>query len=230
MILAAGRGRRMRTLTNTCPKPLLKVLGKPLLRYHIDKLVGMGIVDIVINHAYLGEQIVDYVGDGSDFGASIRLSAEPDGPYETAGGIAHALPLLAEPDGQPFLVVNGDVWTDYDFALCSTPLDTALAHLILVANPEHHKQGDFALDEQGVVHQQGVEKYTFSGIGLYQPALFCNLPHDRLGLGAVLRQVMDQGLVTGSVYQGYWTDVGTPERLQQLNQQLTVTQKRAQRG
>ena len=229
MILAAGLGKRMRPLTNTCPKPLLPLLGKPLLTYHIEKLVELGITDIVINHAYLGQQIVDYINDGSQFGANIQLSAEPVGAYETAGGIIKALPLLTQnAQNQPFIVVNGDIWTDYDFALLPRQLDNLLAHLVLVNNPPHNLEGDFAINEQNLAVDKDINAkqqcYTFSGIGVYHPALFDGLVKDgkigKLPLAPILREAMNKGLVGASLHQGRWTDVGTPQRLQQLADEL----------
>ena len=224
MILAAGLGKRMRPLTDTCPKPLLPLLGKPLLTYHIEKLVALGITDIVINHAYLGEQIVDYIGDGSQFGANIQLSAEPQGAYETAGGIINALPLLTHNiPNEPFMVVNGDIWTDYDFALLPRQLNNVLAHLVLVNNPPHNLDGDFAINEQGLATEYGDIMYTLSGISVYSPQFFSGLTLSKLPLAPLLRKAMAKGLVSASLYQGGWTDVGTPQRLQQLAEQLANT-------
>ena len=221
MILAAGRGERMRPLTDNCPKPLLPLLGKPLLTYHIEKLVTLGVNKIVINHAYLGEQIVDYIGDGSQFGASIELSAEPQGALETAGGIANALPLLCPQDSdETFIVVNGDIWTDFDFAHLPPHLTNTLAHVVLVANPSHNQGGDFAIDEQGLARNSGKCRYTFSGIGVYRGAFFNGLKVAKQPLAPMLRAAMDKGLVSASLYEGKWTDVGTPQRLQQLSDEL----------
>lgn len=163
MILAAGRGERMRPLTDHKPKPLLEANGKPLIVHTINQLVAAGFSDIVINHAHLGQQIEDHLGDGQAFGASIAYSPEGEA-LETAGGIIKALPLLG--DG-PFLVVNGDIATDYPYAILKNQ-DFDLAHLVLINNPEHHPEGDFALDSAGQVLETGAEKWTFSGIGLYQ--------------------------------------------------------------
>lgn len=186
MILAAGLGKRMRPLTDTCPKPLLPLLGKPLLTYHIEKLVALGITDIVINHAYLGEQIVDYIGDGSQFGANIQLSGEPHGAYETAGGIINALPLLSKDnENQAFIVVNGDIWTDYDFALLPSQLKNVLAHLVLVNNPPHNLDGDFAVNEQGLACNEGRERYTLSGVSVYHPSFFDGLTVSKLALSLI---------------------------------------------
>lgn len=236
MILAAGLGKRMRPLTDNCPKPLLPLLGKPLLTYHIEKLVALGITDIVINHAYLGEQIVNYIGDGRQFGANIQLSGEPQGAYETAGGIINALPLLtsnaesltsnaesvtSKVENQPFMVVNGDIWTDYDFDQIPRKLNDVLAHLVLVNNPPHNLDGDFAIDEQGFANESGAPRYTFSGISVYHPSFFEGLKVSKQPLAPLLRKAMGKGLVSASLYQGRWTDVGTPQRLQQLADELT---------
>ena len=212
MILAAGRGDRMRPLTDVCPKPLLKVAGKPLIQYTIEKLVAAGFTELVINVAYLGAQIIETLGDGSQFGASILYSHEGEEGLETAGGIIQALPLLGS---EAFLVVNSDV-------ACDFPLETlkkvphGLAHLIFMPNPEHHPNGDFALGEDGIMRLEGENKLTFSGIGVYKPALFANLPAGKLKLRPVLEQAMEKGLISGEKFDGFWMDIGTPERLQTL--------------
>jgi MurNAc alpha-1-phosphate uridylyltransferase len=216
MILAAGRGERMRPLTDDIPKPLLTVAGKPLIQYHIEALVRAGIKGIVINHSWLGQQIVETLGEGTQFGVPLAYSAEPPGALETGGGIAHALPLLG---GQPFLVVNGDIWTDMEYApLLTEP--QGVAHLVLVPNPPHHPQGDFAL-ESGRVSDSGEMRYTFSGIGVYRPALFDACPLGAFPLAPLLRAAMGQGQVTGELYAGTWMDIGTPARLAELDAQLT---------
>jgi MurNAc alpha-1-phosphate uridylyltransferase len=217
MILAAGRGERMRPLTDLTPKPLLTVGGKPLIVWHIEKLVRSGVRDIVINHAWLGEQIEAALGDGRAFGASIAYSREHTA-LETAGGIAQALPLLGD---APFLVVNGDVFTDFDFAvLAGLALGDALAHLVLIDNPAHHPRGDFALVE-GKVTEDAADRLTFSGIGLYRPALFTGIARGaRAQLAPLLREAMRGGRVTGWHHRGCWTDVGTAERLAQLDTTL----------
>ena len=225
MILAAGRGQRMRPLTDHTPKPLLTVGGKPLIVWHIEKLVAAGFSDIVINCAWLGQQLQDALGDGGRYGARLSWSPE-DPPLETAGGIARALPLLGS---DPFLVVNGDVWCDWDFreALkCRETLqqDNAAAWLLLVNNPAHHRQGDFSLDTQGRVHDEHAtgRRLTFSGIGIYRPELFTALSgQEPAPLAPLLRQAMRLGKVSGCLHQGRWFDIGTPERLQQLDTQLT---------
>jgi MurNAc alpha-1-phosphate uridylyltransferase len=217
MILAAGRGERMRPLTDHTPKPLLLVAGKPIIVHTINQLVTAGFTDIVINHAHLGEQIEAALGNGHTLGASIRYSPEGEQALETAGGIINALPLLGD---EAFLVVNGDIATDFDFAsLKNVRVD--LAHLVLVANPEHHAQGDFGLDSNGLVDEQATEQLTFSGIGLYSPKLFNNLPAGSRKLGSLLRQAIAQQRVSGQKFAGFWLDIGTPERLQALNAYLS---------
>lgn len=213
MILAAGRGERMRPLTDHTPKPLLPAAGRPLIEHTIRQLVASGFNDIVINHAHLGQQIEDVLGDGRRFGARLRYSPEGEQALETAGGIINALPLL---DSEVFLVVNGDVATDFPYAeLARVKVD--LAHLILVDNPEHHPRGDFSLSDDGEVTENGRERFTFSGIGLYRPELFKKTPPGIRKLGPLLRQAMSDRRVTGEKYSGFWMDVGTPERLQQLS-------------
>ncbi len=212
MILAAGRGERMRPLTDSTPKPLLEVNGQPILSYHLHSLARAGIHDIVINHAWLGEQIVERFGDGHDFGVHIQYSAESEA-LETAGGIHHALPLLGT---EAFIVVNGDILTDFNFAELSD-CNTEYAHLIMVPNPVHHPEGDFAL-EQGKLSESGSDKYTFSGIGVYHPDLFRSIPEKKYPLAPILRAAMRTGNISGQLYEGTWVDIGTPERLQQLNQ------------
>lgn len=218
MILAAGRGERMRPLTDHIPKPLLVAGGKPLILWHILRLVTAGVRRIVINHAYLGEQIEAHLGNGSAYKVEIVYSPEASA-LETAGGIAHALPLLGD---APFLVVNGDVWTDYDFKnLCGNGLASGqLAHLVLVDNPEHHPQGDFVLTAGRVV-SAGTPKLTFSGIGCYHPALFDGLPESKPArLAPLLCKAMRQQQVSGEYYPGRWYDIGTPARLQALDAAL----------
>jgi len=213
MILAAGRGERMRPLTDHTPKPLLLVAGKPIIVHTITQLVNAGFTDIVINHAHLGAQIEAALGNGQQLGATICYSPEGEQGLETAGGIINALPLLGD---EVFLVVNGDIATDFDFAsLKNVPVD--LAHLVLVPNPEHHPDGDFGLDDQGLVDEHASEPLTFSGIGLYSPKLFDNLPAGSRKLGQLLRQAMNKQRVSGQKHTGFWLDIGTPERLQELN-------------
>ncbi|MDP2559591.1 N-acetylmuramate alpha-1-phosphate uridylyltransferase MurU [Psychrobium sp. 1_MG-2023] len=219
MILAAGRGERMRPLTDTLPKPLLTVLGKPLIVYHLEKLQGLGVTNVVINQAWLGEKLQQTLGDGEQWGLTIHYSNESDQALETAGGINKALPLLG---AGCFIVVNGDVWTDYDFLTLPKALSKGqLAHLVLVENPEHNLSGDFAI-ANGLLAQRGNEKYTFSGIGLYHRDLFEGLASGPLPLAPLLRAAMDDNQIAGEVYRGRWTDVGTPQRLAQLEQELSA--------
>lgn len=220
MILAAGRGERMQPLTLHTPKPLLQVGGKCLIEHHILRLRTSGINEIVINLSYLAEQIKEALGNGSRFGCKITYSYEGEPALETGGGIYHALPLLGS---QPFLVVNGDVWCDFDYGrlLHLAESETMyLAHLILVDNPEHHRQGDFGLDGPWVSHAESAKKFTFSGIGLYHPEMFSACKPGRFPLAPLLRQAMDRKQVTGEHYGGVWMDVGTPDRLQRLDEQL----------
>ncbi|MFP3873174.1 MAG: N-acetylmuramate alpha-1-phosphate uridylyltransferase MurU [Thiohalophilus sp.] len=214
MILAAGRGERMRPLTDHCPKPLLQVGGKALIEYHIEALAAAGITDIVINHAWLGTQIETTLGDGQRYGVRLDYSPEPTA-LETAGGIIQALPRL----GETFVVLNADIWSDYPFA--RLPGDPAgLAHLVMVDNPAHHLRGDFALQGDRL-DEQGEPRLTFSGIGVYRAELFAGLAPGVRPLGPLLRQAMQAGKVSGEHYRGQWWDIGTPQRLAQLNAQLT---------
>ncbi len=211
MILAAGRGERMRPLTDRIPKPLLPVAGRPLIEHLIEALVRAGIRELVINHAHLGTLIERTLGDGRRWGVHIAYSAEPEGALETGGGIYQALPLLGE---EPFLVVNGDVWSDVDFARLGCP-DDSLAHLVLVDNPPHHLRGDFVLWDSKVDTGPG-ERLTFSGIGVYRAALFAGYSPGRFPLTPLLRAAMAEGRVSGEHHTGRWMDVGTPERLAML--------------
>lgn len=212
MILAAGRGDRMRPLTDNTPKPLLKVAGKPLIQYSIENLVQAGFTELVINVAYLGAQIMQALGDGKQFGANIVYSQEGEEGLETAGGIIQALPLLGS---EPFLVINSDIVCDFPLTELRKSL-TGLAHLILIPNPEHHSEGDFSLGRDGKLSVEGENKYTFSGIGVYKPELFANLAAGKLKLRPVLEQAMADSLVSGEKFNGFWMDIGTPERLQTL--------------
>jgi len=216
MILAAGLGTRMRPLTDVTPKPLLKVGGIPLIVWHLEKLAHQGFTDIVINIAHLGYQIPEVLGDGSEWGVSIVYSDEQEeGGLESAGGIVKALSLLEE--SNPFLVVNGDVFTDYDFQENRHLAEGVLAHLVLVPNPEHNPEGDFALAGNLVVDKK---QYTFSGIGYYSPKLFEGVPYGKSALAPLLREAMREGKVTGELYEGEWQDIGTPQRLERLNAEL----------
>ncbi len=212
MILAAGRGERMRPLTDFKPKPLIQVEGKAIIEYTIEKLVFSGFNELVINHAYLGAQIEEYLGDGKRYGAYIQYSPEGELGLETAGGIINALPLLGK---EPFIVVNGDIATDFPFEeLNKQP--QRLAHLVMVENPEHHTLGDFGLSDTGQVVTHADNFYTFSGIGVYDPLLFKGIAPGSHKLGALLRQTISEGQVTGQKYAGFWMDIGTPERLDEL--------------
>lgn len=208
MVLAAGRGERLRPLTDHTPKPLLPVAGEPLIVRHLVRLVAANFVDVVINHAHLGDRIERTLGDGSAFGARIRYSPEQPEALGTGGGIHQALALIG---ARPFLVVNGDVWTEYPLErLRSGP--EGLAHLVLVPNPVHHPRGDFALAD-GFVGADGDTRYTFSGIGTYRPDLFAGCRGGAFPLAPLLRDAAEEGLVTGELYTGAWFDVGTVERL-----------------
>ena len=217
MILAAGRGVRMRPLTDTRPKSLLAAGGKPLIVWQLGKLARAGFTEAVINHAHLGHMIEAALGDGTRFGLSIRYSAESEA-LETAGGIALALPLLGT---EPFLVINADIYSDYDFsALAGLDLQDKLAHLVLVDNPPQHPRGDFAL-EDGRVRETGRRLLTFSGIGVYAPRLFGGIPPGaKVALAPILRKAMAAERVSGEHYRGRWHDIGTAERLQALDAQL----------
>ena len=214
MILAAGRGVRMRPLTDTTPKSLLAAGGKPLIAWQLEKLARAGFGEVVINHAHLGHLIEAALGDGSRFGLSIRYSAESEA-LETAGGIALALPLLG---AEPFLVINADIYSDYDYSmLAGLLLADRLAHLVLVDNPPQHPRGDFAL-EAGRVREAGRRMLTFSGIGVYAPRLFGGIPpRAKVPLAPLLRKAMGADRVSGEHYRGRWHDVGTAERLQALD-------------
>ena len=210
MILAAGLGTRMRPLTNHTPKPLLEVGEKPLIVWHIEQLKNAGFSDIVINVAYLGKKIIDYLGDGSTFGISLHFSDEQDeGALETAGGIVKALPLLSE----TFLVVNGDVWTDYTYNKNFKLSSDVLAHLVLVDNPPQHPNGDFYLTGTQ-------DKYTFSGIGYYSKKLFEHLEYGKQPLAPLLFEAIKKNQLTTEYFSGQWHDIGTPERLGELNEFL----------
>ncbi|MFJ4145595.1 N-acetylmuramate alpha-1-phosphate uridylyltransferase MurU [Pseudomonas sp. NPDC089734] len=216
MILAAGKGERMRPLTLHTPKPLVRAGGVPLIEYHLNALKQAGFHDLVINHAWLGQQIEDHLGDGQRWGLNIRYSPEGE-PLETGGGIFRALPLLGE---EPFVVVNGDIWTDYSFAGLRKPL-TGLAHLVMIDNPAHNPTGDFSLVE-GRLFDAGTDapRLTYSGIAVLHPRLFAACEAGAFKLAPLLRDVMAQGLVTGEHFQGTWVDVGTHERLDEVERLL----------
>lgn len=216
MILAAGRGERLRPLTDTCPKPLIPLNGNPLIVYHLEKLAEAGVKDVVINHAWLGEQFEKTLGRGEAFGLNIDYSAEPDGGLETAGGIIKALPLLGS---DPFILINGDVFSHYDFGQLSAKLKSNfLAHLVLVPTPEFKPKGDFGLQPPGLVVSHG--EWTFSGISIIDPKLLGHYPVERLALAPILREAMDRQQVSGETYNGLWSDIGTRERLIATEHQL----------
>jgi MurNAc alpha-1-phosphate uridylyltransferase len=228
LIFAAGLGERMRPLTNRTPKPLLPVGGKPLIVWHLEKLAAADVRYVVINTSHLAEQFPPALGDGSRWGLRIRYAYEGPTPLETGGGMLNALPLLGP---EPFIAVNGDIWTDIDFAaLPSEP--SGLAHLMMVDNPAQHPDGDFVLDGDGAIHGDGTPKLTFSGVGVYRPELLESWRHvightdgaddvpPRFRLVPLLREAMRRGLVGGAHHQGAWTDVGTPDRLDALNHAL----------
>lgn len=218
MILAAGRGERLRPLTDSMPKPLVAVCGKPLIVYHIERLASIGVKEVVINHAWFGEKLVEYLGNGDKWGVNISYSAEK-GALETGGGIKRALPILGK---APFLVINGDVFVenlpeDIDVGL-QRIAEGKLAHLWLVNNPSQHPEGDFPLRDGLVAAQTQVGEYalTFSGMGLYHPSLFDSMSEGRFPLAPLLKAHMNDSVISGSHFQGYWCDVGTVERLKSL--------------
>jgi len=228
LIFAAGLGERMRPLTDRTPKPLLPVGGKPLIVWHLEKLAAAGVHYVVINTSHLAGQFPDTLGDGSRWGLRIRYAYEGPTPLETGGGMLNALPLLGS---APFIAVNGDIWCDVDFAaLPSEP--AGLAHLLLVDNPPQHPHGDFALDAHGTVHDDGDARLTFSGIGVYRQELLqgwrevignvagTDMQPPRFRLTPLLRAAMANDAISGSHYRGAWTDVGTPQRLAQLEAEL----------
>lgn len=216
MILAAGKGERLRPVTLHTPKPLVRAAGVPLIEYHVRALAAAGFTELVINHAWLGQQIEDYLGDGARFGVRIAYSAEGE-PLETGGGIFQALPLLGD---QPFVLVNGDIFTDYPFAELRRPL-SGLAHLVLVDNPGHHVAGDFCLRAGQVTDaQQGQENLTYSGMAVLSPALFADCQPGAFKLAPLLRAAMAEGLVSGEQFGGCWVDVGTHERLAEVERLL----------
>jgi MurNAc alpha-1-phosphate uridylyltransferase len=219
MILAAGKGERMRPLTLTTPKPLLSAGGRTLIEHHLNHLQQAGYWDVVINHAWLGEQIEFTLGTGERFGLSIRYSPEGE-PLETAGGIVRALPLLTDTGSDWFLVINGDIWTDFDLSLLSPPTQ-ADALLVVTDNRPHHPEGDFQLLDNGLLAGEGSAKLTFTGISLLNRRLFDGLDDQAGKLGPVLRKAMDKERVAGIYHPGRWVDVGTPARLRELDQALS---------
>ncbi len=237
MILAAGRGERLRPLTDKIPKPLIKIAGKSLIEYHLNNLAKAGFKDIVINTAWLADKIHAQLGDGTNYGVTIHYSDEGKA-LETAGGIINALPLLGD---EPFLVVNGDIWCDFNFSTLPTLNKNLQSHLVLVKNPEHNKKGDFALRDgriknitkaatnattEAATDSTGETLHTFSGIGLYRAEFFAEEQSTEqqqtiAALAPIIRKKCEYDLVSGQLYDGLWTDVGTVERLRQLERQLS---------
>lgn len=227
LIFAAGLGERMRPLTDTTPKPLLRVGGKPLIEWHLEKLAALGVRDVVVNTSWLADQFPAALGDGARWHLRLHYAFEGDTPLETGGGMLNALPLLGD---APFLLVNGDVWTDVDFA--SLPrAPRGLAHLVMVDRPPQATHGDFALDADGCVRADGDHKLTYAGVGVYRPQLLDGwrdiiamptLAHGKpkFPLAPLLRAHMAHGVITGEHHRGRWTDVGTPERLARLDADL----------
>jgi len=216
LIFAAGRGERMRPLTLATPKPLLSVAGKPLIVWHLEALSRAGVVDVVINTAHLAAQFPATLGDGSRYGVRIAYSHEGDEPLETGGGMRRALPLLGD---APFIVVNGDIWCDYDYA--RVPREpSGLAHLVLVDNPLQHAKGDFTLDADGFVGDSERDRLTFAGIGVYRPAIIAGETRETFKLAPFLYAAARERRVTGEHHRGAWTDVGTPERLAELDHRI----------
>ncbi|MGI2258127.1 N-acetylmuramate alpha-1-phosphate uridylyltransferase MurU [Shewanella sp. GXUN23E] len=220
MILAAGRGERLRPLTDSCPKPLVKAGGKPLIEYHLENLARAGFTSVIINHAWLGHMLEQTLGDGSRWGLSIAYSPEATA-LETGGGIKQALPLLA-PDGrEPFLVINGDIFIDDLPSKSALQLPAgALAKLFLVDNPPQHPNGDFLLQDGLVFESCDQSRLTFAGMGVYHPALFADSPEGAFGTPLLLRREMPAGRIAGEHFTGYWCDVGTVERLAGLEARL----------
>lgn len=214
MILAAGRGERLRPLTDRLPKPLVPVAGRPLIEHHLHALATAGFEDVVINVAYLADEITAALGDGNRFGLALHYSHEPAGALDTGGGIKRALTLLGD---APFAVINGDVFTDYDFSALTGLLGPAdVAHLVLVPNPAHHPDGDFGLERGRIVMAE--PRHTFAGIGVYRPALFASLQQERFPLAPLLRPMITADRVSGSRHAGRWYDIGRPESLAQAVQ------------
>lgn len=218
MILAAGRGERMRPLTDVLPKPLLAVAGKPLIHYHLEALSAAGIQDIVINHAWLGHLLPQHLGTGQQFSVSIKYSDEGEEGLETAGGIKKALSLLGD---APFVVINGDVFSDFPYQQLIGKLGAdSLAHLVLVPNPPQHPKGDFGISAAGYALAEAEHCYTFSGIAIYRPEFFVTIAEGKQKLAPYLRHAMSQNRVTAELYQGVWHDIGTVQRLTELSAQL----------
>ncbi|HWG32019.1 MAG TPA: nucleotidyltransferase family protein [Steroidobacteraceae bacterium] len=217
MVMAAGRGERLRPLTDTVPKPLAPVAGKPLILYHLEALAKAGIQDVVINLSWLGDRIKAALGDGHDYGVRIHYSEEGPVPLETAGGIFNALPLLGP---RPFLVVNGDVWTDIDFGRLALD-DVADALIVLVPNPAHNPRGDFALDGGAVLERDSArQSYTYSGVGIYRPEFFSDCSPGKFPLLPLLQRAIAARRLRGQLHQGEWLDIGSIERLRELDSRV----------
>jgi len=215
LILSAGHGTRMLPLTKNTPKPLLKIGDHALIEHHLIRLKQLGFHNIVINIAYLGQQIRAALGDGSDYGLSIEYSDEAEtGALETAGGIKAALPLI---QSNPFIVINADIWTDYDFNQLLSPLEN-MARLVMVQNPSHNPQGDFEISKSGALTNGVNNRHTFSGIAIYQKSMFERLERGKQALGPVFRSLIEHNKIEGQIYKGQWKDIGTPERLEKINQ------------
>ncbi|MFD0739370.1 N-acetylmuramate alpha-1-phosphate uridylyltransferase MurU [Lysobacter koreensis] len=228
LIFAAGLGERMRPLTDHTPKPLLEVGGKSLIAWHLERLAALGVRDVVVNTSWLAAKFPEALGDGAAWGLRLHYSYEGDTPLETGGGMLHALPLLGS---EPFVLVNGDIWTDYNFA--RLPREPAgLAHLVMVDRPGHASHGDFALDDGGHVRADGAQLLTYAGFGVYRPQLLdrwrdmvgsepgVDRQPPRFRLAPILKALMPGGHITGDYHPGRWTDVGTPQRLAELDAQL----------
>ncbi len=213
MILAAGRGERLRPLTDECPKPLLKAGGRPLIEYHLRALASAGVEDVVINTSWRADRLHTRIGDGRRFGLRVRYSYEGPQPLDTGGGIARALPLLGD---DAFIVVNGDIYTDFPLATLTPPRDDRQAHLVLVPNPPHNAAGDFAIEGDSLDNRPD-GRLTFSGIAVYAPAFFAGAGAGRFPLAPLLRKAADRGRVSGEAFHGEWRDIGTAERLAELD-------------
>jgi len=215
MVLAAGRGERMRPITDTLPKPLVPVAGKPLIGYHLSRLARAGFKEVVINLSWLGDRISAALGDGRDYGVSITYSEEGPEPLETGGGIFKALPLLGP---GPFLVVNGDTWSDIEYGHLSLP-DGATGYLVLVANPTHNTRGDFGIEGDYVVEREG-DRFTYSGVGVYRAEFFAGCSGGKFPMLPLLKRAIGARQLRGEVHRGEWTDVGTPQRLASLDAEV----------
>ena len=233
LVFAAGKGERMRPLTNGTPKPLLLVGGKPLIVWHLEKLAAIGIREVVLNVAWLADRFEPVLGNGSRWGLHLHYSHEGPEPLETGGGMLHALRLLGD---APFIAVNGDIWTDYDFARLPTR-PRAMAHLVMVDNPPQHPNGDFRIQPDGILRSDGDSKLTYSGIAVYDPRLLkdwrdvigpvpgTELTPPRFKLAPLLFAAMARGEIHGEHHRGRWTDVGTPQRLEDLERTLVEAEQ-----